>query len=175
MNKLIHPLKKGFTFIELLIVTAIIVSLSGLSLATYHRFTSEKQLETAAENLVDILELAKKKISSGDLFLSCSDLPGYQVNVTTNSYSLYFCCKSGTTLCPTPTRALIQKYQFPNGITASIISGETNIYFKPLNAGASTSCLSINHSSINQCRFVNVKANGIINQGTCSSCPCTCP
>jgi len=62
--------KKSFTLIELLIVVTVIGLFSGLSIAYYNNFTNEKKLEAGADQVYNVLELAKKKTSSGDFIKS---------------------------------------------------------------------------------------------------------
>jgi type II secretory pathway pseudopilin PulG len=97
MLKILH--ERSFTLIELLVVVSIIVLFSGLSLAAYNNFNETKKLEAETKKFIEVLELAKKKIASGDKanfesldpvndYSGC-DLTAYKVVITPpNEYSL---------------------------------------------------------------------------------------
>ena len=53
--------KFSFTLIELLIVISIISILSTVGLAYYNKYGEEVKLKNSANQLADVLELAKKK------------------------------------------------------------------------------------------------------------------
>ena len=86
--------KKAFTLIELLIAVAVVMLISAITFPKYNDFTERKRLESEAKQLVDVLELAKKKSMSSDLYKTCSNFGGYKVDVLSNSYTLNFICNS---------------------------------------------------------------------------------
>ena len=52
----------GFTLIELIVVISIILIFLGLSLPRYNDFSSQLKLRNEAKKLIDVLELAKKRL-----------------------------------------------------------------------------------------------------------------
>lgn len=123
-------MKKSFTLIELVIVVSIMLVFIGSILAQYNTYTEQTKLKNEGKKLVDVLELAKKKASSGDMNnLVCNGgFLGYEVNIQTGSYSLNLRCVSA------PTSQQIASYNFPSSnIFAQ--SGTGLFRFKQLTAG----------------------------------------
>ena len=161
--------KKSFTLIELLIVVTVIGLFSGLSIAYYNNFTNEKKLEAGADQVYNVLELAKKKTSSGDLSnQTCDPFPdpflfdGYEVKSSADgsSYSLFFCCE-GT--CET----LIKTYDLENPITFDPAS--LSIQFKVLTAPVTEQTFIIKSSSLNKYIDIDINTAGLIEMGNKSS------
>ncbi len=157
-----QPAKYSFTLIESLVIVAIIIIFTGFSLAYYNNFTEEKKLETEVKKLVDVLELAKKKASAGDLYTPCSDFRGYQVTVISSSYSLQFCCGDS---CGTA----IQTYNFPTNI---ISTTSKTVIFNPLSAKTTeNSTITVKNTSLSKCVDLTIAASGLITEGAKYSCP----
>lgn len=153
--------KNSFTLIELLIAVSIILIFSGFSLAFYNKFTEEKKLENEAKKLVDVLELAKKKTSAGDVGnYSCDNFFGYHVVIRLKYYGLRLCCSSG---CDTNNSYLIQWYNLPSNM--SILSGDTTIQFKPLTTMFNQNTITLRNSSLSRCRNVSISPTGITEIG----------
>ena len=77
----------GFTLIELLVVISISLISLGLSLPRYNDSASQLKLKNEGKKLVDVLELAKKKALSADLFdKNCANFSGYRVTSALGSY-----------------------------------------------------------------------------------------
>ncbi|MFN4212441.1 MAG: Tfp pilus assembly protein FimT/FimU [Microgenomates group bacterium] len=150
-------MKNSFTLIELLLVITIISLGIGTGLAMYNSFTEEKKLEMETQKLVDVLELAKKKASSGDIgSYDCSNFSGYRVNIQSLSYQLLLCCSQSCT-----PNYLIQNYNFQTNISAIIGTGF--IQFKPLTAAlTSPVTIQIKNLTINKCRQINISVSGVI-------------
>jgi len=154
-------MSKSFTLIELLVTTTIILIFGGLSLAYYNNFTQEKSLKNEALKLVNTLELAKKKASSGDLSgLTCNGgFNGYQVNVTSSGYSLWLRC-GGNSVSPA-----VFSYSFPNNI--SITNGSGDYYFSELSLKIQipsnpTTTITIKNSNISRCLTITISSSGVI-------------
>jgi len=154
--------KFSFTLIELLIVISIISILSTVGLAYYNKYGEEVKLKNSANQLADVLELAKKKAESSELFQPCSDFLGYNVTVTTSYYLLRFNCGG--------SYQTVQSYNFPTNITA--VSGTDYFNFKPLGLGTNITVNSIilKNTVINQCQDISISTIGVVDE-TLVTCP----
>jgi len=151
-------MKKGFTLIEIIITTSIILLLSGLSLTLTYNFNQEKILRNEALKLVNILEIAKKKANSGDLSgLTCNGgFNGYQVNVTSSGYSLWLRCGGNS------VSSAVFSYNFPSSNNISIISGTGNYNFRELNLTSTAGTIQIRNSNIGKCLTITISSSGVI-------------
>ncbi|EKE14299.1 MAG: hypothetical protein ACD_12C00582G0001 [uncultured bacterium] len=161
-------MKKSFTLIELLVVMTITVIFVGVSLAGYNTFTEEVKLKNEAKKLIDVLELAKKKASSGDLGkLTCNGgFLGYEVYILANNYTLNLRCAAA------PISQLIATYNFPNS-NISTLSGTGLFRFKQLTLGleyktneaavpSAPPTIQIKNSIISKCVNVTISTIGIV-------------
>jgi len=155
-------MKKSFTLIEILVVTTITLIFLGVGLVQYNAYTEQTKLKNEAKKLVDVMELAKKKALSADLFdKTCTNFTGYRLTLNTNNYSLIFCCNSG---CSTPTN--VNTYAF-NNTNITIFSGTGDLNFPPLMSGLNftISSIKLQNSSINtanKCVNISISAIGIV-------------
>ncbi len=158
----------GFTLIEILVVTTVIMIFSGMSLAYYNKLTADRDLQRSTEAVVNVLELAKKRAQAADLFATCTTYTGYRLlYVSTTSYRLQFCCEVA---CGTPSD--VQTYTLESGNTFT--SNFSNVRFVPLtgaSSAASPSTIIISNSS--SCRRICISTSGAISQDkvTCTSPP----
>lgn len=101
---------RGFTFLELLIVIAIMVLFSTLSVGGYTALNENKKIDADTNQLLGALELAKKKARAGDksslvqggVDYSTCDLDAYKITINSSTtYSLVasMCANTGGT-CP---------------------------------------------------------------------------
>ncbi|MDO9028626.1 MAG: hypothetical protein Q7U68_07205, partial [Candidatus Roizmanbacteria bacterium] len=100
----------------------------------------------------------KKKALSSDLQdKTCTNFTGYRLTLSTNNYSLIFCCNSG---CSTPTN--VNTYAFNNNIT--IFSGTGNLNFPPLMTGSNITINSVQvkNSVINKCVNISISPIGVV-------------
>lgn len=149
-------MKNAFTLIELIVVIAIIGIFSGMGLAAYNNFTDTKNLETETQKLLDILELAKKKASAGDMdAFSCFTFDGYRVTINTNNYTMFLVCKDAV---GNEIPNLIKTYSFNKGITNNPTAGVIN--FKPL-SGTSTDKTIILKNIKNQTKTITITGGSI--------------
>jgi len=148
--------KSGFTFIELLFTVTIMAVISAITLAKYNDFTERKKLETDAYKLVDVIELAKKKSITGDLYSSCSNFQGYSINITLNSYSLRFYCNGGY--------ETIASYNFSTN--NSVTSGEVNWKFNPIYGQLDTAAsLTLQNSQSGKEIIISIAQSGLVTTG----------
>ena len=86
-------LQKGFTLIEVIVVTFILSILALAGVETIVNFQKNALLESTARELVSTIRTAQNKSLSGELIkgetLQPSDLPKFGVAFTVNSYTLF--------------------------------------------------------------------------------------
>jgi len=126
-------LSSGFTLIELIIVFTAIAILSTIGIASFVDYSRFQSLQSATENLVSTLNLAKASASSQIKPSQCSGaLSGYQVDILLNiTYSLSVIC---------PETHLIQTTMLPdNGnIKFNLDLGQTtttSVFFPIIKGG----------------------------------------
>lgn len=155
-------MKKSFTLIEILVVTAITLIFLGVGLVQYNTYTEQAKLKSEGKKLVDVLELAKKKALSADLQdKNCSNFTGYKVTISSGSYLLSFGCD----LIYTP----VHNYILPTNITMTVVGavGIDYLNFPPLMSGLNfaISSIKLQNSSIttaNKCINISISEIGII-------------
>lgn len=72
-------MKKGFTFIELIIVVAIILILSVVVIVNYNSYTDRERIRQAGLTIKSDLRLVSSKVSSGVKSTACITLVSYDV------------------------------------------------------------------------------------------------
>lgn len=148
-------MKKSFTLIEIIVVISISLIFLGLSLPRYNDYSSQLKLRNEAKKLIDVLELAKKKAITSDLFdKSCTNFTGYRATVALNNYSLKFCCGL---ICST-----VQDYNLSTNVT--VITGIGDFNFTPLmiNPNFVSNTIRLRNSSINRCVDISISLIGIL-------------
>jgi prepilin-type N-terminal cleavage/methylation domain-containing protein len=153
---------KGYTLIELLIVVAIVLIFTGLSLAYYNQYTDETTLRSEAKQVIDVIELAKKKASSsdteGDNICVLSD---YRLVVAApNKYSLQWQCAGDA------SPSTVKEYTLANGLS---FGGDITIIFKPMTAGVSfepsgQNQIDIRHLGLDKHIAITVSSAGIVTE-----------
>lgn len=131
----VYFMKKAFSLIEILIVVAVMGIMTGTGITYYNSFTQSKQLELESKKMADVLDLAKKKASAGDMFTACASgtaLMSYQVVITGTTYDLQQCCGANNS-CTTPTT--VNSYTIQSS-AITIVSTAGNVAFKTLSQGA---------------------------------------
>lgn len=156
--------KKSFTLIEILIVSTIIVVLSGTSLAVFFIYRDDKILSNQVALFTGILELAKNKANAGDVSLCSNNITphvdGYSVVVNASNISL----RPGCDTVPTP---LI--YPIPTNI--AYITPTFSLRFDGHNYQGETRKFPIKNIDTGKCKFVQVDETGFITNGDYSPCP----
>lgn len=99
-----HTLKeRGFTLIELVVVTAITLTVAGIGSASYLNFNERQVIESAKEDLKTNIIVAKQKAADGEKDpTDCGSLPlaGWCLspdNTNPQNYRIYGTCGSDTT------------------------------------------------------------------------------
>ena len=150
--------------IELLIAVTIMLIFSGIGLPYYNKHSQEIELKKEANKLVSVIELAKKKAMSSDLYQSCDSFSGYQVYINASNYLLRFGCSD--------VYQNMQTYNFPSYISVTLGTG--SFIFKPLGIGTiiSISPIRLKSSLLNQCLEISITTNGIMEPGnSLINCP----
>src|SRR3989338_3912401 len=116
-------MKKGFTLVELVIVTAIIIGISGFGTANYLSFNEKQTIEQAAKTVKNNLRLIQQKAIAGEKdsgVCGPQALAGWCLSpddsTTANAYKLYGTCgdpADGVTLFP----AVPVSFDMPAGVT----------------------------------------------------------
>lgn len=146
---------KGFTLIELIVVIGIVSLFTEIFIARYNENTGRLRLRSEAKKLVDVLELAKKKALTADLFdKNCTDFRGYRVAISSGSYLLSFGCASAY--------SAVQNYNLTTNIT--VTTGTGNYNFSPLmiNPSFISNTIRLRNSSISKCVDISISAIGIV-------------
>lgn len=157
---------RSYTLIEILIVTTIILVLSGTSLALFYSFRDDKALTAQVSILTHVFELAKTKASAGDVSLCGSNptpyLDSYSVVVNSSTTTLLPGCIN---TAPTP-----QSYTIPSNIV--YVTPTFSVRFDGQNYQGGTRRFPIKNTYTNKCKFVQIDETGNITNGDCSTCLC---
>ncbi|MBU1326710.1 prepilin-type N-terminal cleavage/methylation domain-containing protein [Patescibacteria group bacterium] len=87
---------KGFTLIELVIATALLLLLAGSIVANYNNYSDKQRIRQEALTLKNDLRLAQiKAISVQKPASGCSGYIGMNVTFSANSYSIQALCSEG--------------------------------------------------------------------------------
>lgn len=161
---------QGFTFIELVIVTGIILLFSGLGLAQYNSYSEHSRLKTETNKLKDTLELAKKKTITREIMNGCDyAFEGYSVTIAFASYTLKFRCNGNKTNIQTFSLISLT----PN---ISVQSGTGDVDFSaPPTMLSADKTIAVKNASLpaaSQCLSITIKTTGAL---TVSDTPSTCP
>ena len=153
---------KSYTLIEILVVAAIVVVLSGTSLAIFSTYRDDKVLGNQVTLLTNVLELAKNKATSGDVSL-CGNSPtpyvdNYTVTVDDTNLTLHPGC---TSTSPTPIT-----YPIPTNIIVPTFS----LRFDGQNYQGGTRRFPIKNTVTGKCKFVQIDETGVVTNGD-MECP----
>ncbi|MCL4375003.1 prepilin-type N-terminal cleavage/methylation domain-containing protein [Patescibacteria group bacterium] len=154
----------SFTLVELLIVTAVILLMTGFSLASYNQYTEDRRLDAEANKVVNMLFLAHKKALSGDTS-QCADpaaeLLEYEVSFTASGLQISPSCSHGSADASTLNLETdIVFNPVPGSVTFAPLSGKI--------PGAGTEVIVYNNKN-NRCKKITISAAGVID--TATSCP----
>lgn len=155
---------KSFTLVEILIVSAIIVVMSGGSLAIFFTFREDKSLNNQVTIFTHALELAKTRAQSGDVSLCANSdsahISGYSVIVTPLDLTLLPGCDTA----PTP-----QTYPIPTGIV--YVTPSVSVRFDSIKYQGVTRRFPLKNTGTNKCKYVQIDETGLVTNGDLSPCP----
>lgn len=145
----------GFTLIEILVSSAIIVLLAGGGLAAYLDFNNRQILDTTASELKNNLRQARGWATTGRKMGSCTgDLIGYRVSFDAASrrYQISIIC---------PNTVSVATFSYNSKVDLS--SGRNPFVFQALTGETGVSSFNITLSLGSRSRVLTVNTNGEIN------------
>lgn len=172
MKKHIQRLYTGFTLIEIIIVIAILITLTGFITANYVQYSEERKLADALVSMKTVLSLARTRAATGDIgTYPCNDFSGYEVkyDAATKTYAMKLCCNTG---CTDPLNTFTTG-TYTQKTNVDVRSAPFDIIFKPYARGVysqAETVIEFKNSFIKQCNYIKVSAIGVIDEGTPYSC-----
>jgi prepilin-type N-terminal cleavage/methylation domain-containing protein len=166
--------KRAFTLVELVIVIAILVTLTGFITANYVQYSEERKLADALVTLKTILTLARTKAATGDIgTYACSNFQGYEVvyDDTNKNYTTSICCGASPNAETCSTKYTVATYPIKTNL--SIRSGPVSVVFLPFARGTAANSevgIEFRNSFIKQCNYLKISPIGVIDQGTAYPC-----
>jgi len=148
--------RKAFTLIEILVVTAIIMIVTGTGIAGYRRFNQKQILQTAAAELKSNLNLARSwAMAPRKSYCKKIDKPlsGYKVEIMNNFYEIYEVCDDASS-----SSSLIETFNFPDALNG--VANEAFL-FQVLN-GAVSNEVAITLGLDDMSEKIIIKTNGQI-------------
>lgn len=152
----------AFTLIEVLVVTTIIVALSGTSMALFSLYRDDRVLNNQVQMLTTVLELAKNKASAGDTSL-CSEQSSAHVDGYTVTIGSSLTLTPGCDTVPTPIQ-----YSIPATITYTPSS--QSLFFNESNYQGNTVRFILKNTDTSRCKFVEIYETGLVTNGD-TTCP----
>lgn len=166
---------KGFTLIEIVIATAILMGVTGFGTANYLKFNETQTLTQAGENLKSHLRDAQNRALTGER--NCAPtrpLNGWCFSATsTSSYKIYGSCGNIGDV----ETFNESDFNLPANIRLKVSAGEEKLLFQSLTRGADNSityCLDSTLPSLsNRIYQITVNTGGeIVDEGLSSgNCP----
>lgn len=116
---------KGFTLVELLIVSTIMGILFSVGLAGYNNFNRRRIVREAALELLNNLRFAQEKALNGEKPSGCSLLNGWKLEFISGGYQIKAACTNG--------EFGTKDFSFSSGVSKT--SGPSSFLFKVLAHG----------------------------------------
>jgi len=164
-------MKKGFTFIELIVVITILLVLSAAAIVNYNSYTNRERVRQLGLNLKSDLRFAVSKANSGIKPSSCSSttLSSYDVSFIKSCAPEGLSCYKIAPRCSDPD-GLVVADQMIVTLPKEVFfqSADQTIHFLPLSAGVSfdaggdSAAIVITSTSVDQPLTITISSSGII-------------
>lgn len=161
--------QNGFTLLELLVVTGIMIGITGFAISNYNDFNRVERLRQTGKTLKSDLRWAQSQATSGikpSAACTASDtLQGYTLTFTQTSYSIQATCLIGgiaTAVGPTttvvfPTSSGVTFSSIPINFQFNVITGAVSVdQTLALSAASHTYTIKISSSG-----DINDSGNGL--------------
>ena len=129
---------KGFSLIEIVLVLAIIISISTIGYLSLGKFSKSQNLTYSYTNLLNDLNEAKSNTLSQVKSSKCTavqTLVGYEIAVSNSSIPNYYTtkvvCATNPSDSTTHTKTQVKKVTLPNNITINMSPTSSLIFFIP--------------------------------------------
>lgn len=149
----------GFTFIELIIVLSVTAIISVIGIVSFVSYNQTQALNTAAEDIVSMFNLAKSRAASGvkpsTAPCSVETLNGYQISISivNKTYRLDAVCSSGTSLILTSTLPNTDQISFSNPT-------DMTFFYAVLTGGFTKSSDTIDLTGFNKSKTITIDSLG---------------
>ncbi len=150
----------GLTLIEILVTSAIIMTVSGLGLAAYINFNNRQVLNATTDELKNNLRQARGWAMAGRKFGYCDEddrLANYQISFSPDDYEYEIAL---TCLESLDNSISINSFSYDGKVT--INSDQSPVVFSPL-TGETGQTITIDLSLGSRTRQLNINTNGEIN------------
>lgn len=139
--------RQGFTLLELLIVSVVMLTVTGGAIAALATFQDRQQALVTAKTVQQMMWSAQTKARVRETPVGCASLQGYRVQITTTTATLDAMCGTLPSLSPTQRQA----YTFASG-TSKSTTGTATFMFWTLERGVNQSITAVPNltSPINQ-------------------------
>lgn len=159
----------GFTVIELLVVVAVLVLLSGGAIVSYLKFSERRQATADAQSVVQYLRTVQKKASAVEVPPGAAGLTDYEVIVSPHAMQTTVHCVNG---CGSGLDTYVYRPTFAD--TTLTWSPASSIVFIARTGGISVAggTATINTCSHSIGYLITVNQNGVIDGPKLNSGPC---
>jgi prepilin-type N-terminal cleavage/methylation domain-containing protein len=160
-------LNRGFTLVELLVVSGIVVIMISGGLFYYRDYNRRQVVQQTAEQIRTDLERSRQRAVAGEKVSGCSSTPLDSIEFVCTSSSQYIIrdqCSGSYDILPTPA-------PLPTGISISCnnsgltdVAGHPHILFYPLGDGTDiplTTPATITVSMSTYSRRINIDQSGV--------------
>lgn len=164
MATIIKKNLRGFTFIEVIVVMAIIGIMAGIVAVSFKTGRVEKELETNAREFAGVVREAQNYALTGKQFKTDTSPCRFQVEWSESSYKLIYYYKDASGNCNQPLTMVT--YPLKNGVT---FGNSGNLFFTVPHADFSGNTSATFSKSQNN-YFVCISSDGRITDKN-TSCP----
>lgn len=158
-----RKIERGFTLIEIVLVVAIIMIVSGAGYLAVNQLNNTQNFEVAVNNFVNVIYEAKSNaLSQVKLGNNCAatDLMGYKISISSeelpSTYSLSIVCGSDINDSSTWTDTLLKTETFPENVSVSLDSVDNFTFTVP-------------HALVEEAVEINLGNGNLINTVTVST------